>query len=201
MTSHSQFSRRSLLRTMSITLSLLLFATVFASIANAGCGTFDPQQPFTYDVGSNASSVSPRTSFNESGGPAGSIVGMWKVKLISIGNQNHNPPIPDGVLLDFGYSQWHSDGTEFLNSGGRSPATQNYCLGVWKQTGKNAYTLNHFALSYDLTTGALQAKVNIREQIALDLSGDSQTGAFTIDVYAAERTSTTSVATLSASVS
>lgn len=34
----------------------------------------------------------------------------------------------------------------------------------------------------------IQHKVNIREQIALDLSADSQTGAFTIDVYAADGT-------------
>src|SRR5580704_2977875 len=32
--------------------------------------------------------------------------------------------------LQFGYAQFHSDGTEFYNSGGFAPATQNYCLGV-----------------------------------------------------------------------
>src|SRR5215467_13944459 len=47
-----------------------------------------------------------------------SIVGMWKVQFISKGNTTHNPPIPDGAIVDFGYSQWHSDGTEILNSGG-----------------------------------------------------------------------------------
>jgi hypothetical protein len=48
-----------------------------------------------------------------------------------------------------GFSQWHSDGTEILNSS-RPPATSNFCLGVWEKTGPFAYKLNHFALSSDL---------------------------------------------------
>jgi hypothetical protein len=43
--------------------------------------------------------------------------------------------------------------------------------------------LNHFALSYDLTTQNLTAYVNIREQLTLSPSGDSYSGTFTIDVY------------------
>ncbi len=35
-----------------------------------------------------------------------SIVGMWKGQFISQGNTTHNPPVPDGVQLDFGYTQW-----------------------------------------------------------------------------------------------
>ena len=52
-----------------------------------------------------------------------------------------------------------------MNSGGRSPATQNFCLGVWARTGFASYQLNHFALSYDLTTGVLNGKVQIQETI------------------------------------
>jgi len=78
--------------------------------------------------------------------PAGStalIVGMWKITELSMGNTTHVPPIPDGTQIDFGYAQWHSDGTEFYNSGGFAPATQNYCLGVWLQTGNCRYQVNH----------------------------------------------------------
>ena len=102
---------------------------------------------------------------------------------MSKGNSTHNPPIPDGAVVDFGYSQWHGDGTEILNSGGRAPATENFCLGVWGQTGFLAFELNHFALSYDATTGAMNANVNIREQVTLSPSGNMYTGTFTIDVY------------------
>ena len=66
------------------------------------------------------------------------MVGMWAIKFVS-----------QGARTDFGYTVWHSDGTEFLNSGGRAPATQNYCAGVWKQTGWYSHKLKHYALGYD----------------------------------------------------
>jgi hypothetical protein len=121
---------------------------------------------------------------NEARGRAGaSIVGMWNFQLVSEGNTAHHPSIPDGAVIDFGYSQWHSDGTKILNSGGRAPATENFCLGVWGKTGHLAFELNHFALSYDAVTGMLNAKANIREQVTLSPSGDLYSGTFTIDVY------------------
>ena len=95
----------------------------------------------------------------------------------------HNPSIPDGTLLDFGYQQWHSDGTDIINSGGHSPASENFCLGVWGQTGFLTYELNHFPIGYDATTGALANFYNIQEQITLSPSGDSFTGTFTLNVY------------------
>src|SRR6185437_8639120 len=89
----------------------------------------------------------------------------------------------DGAVVDFGYNQWHSDGTEILNSGGHAPASENFCLGVWGQTGYLTYELNHFALSYTPSTGTLANYVNIREQITLSPSGDKYSGPFTIDIY------------------
>jgi hypothetical protein len=116
-------------------------------------------------------------------GSNGSIVGMWKIQFISQGNSSHTPPIPDGAQIDFGYTQLHSDGTELLNSGTHAPATQNFCMGVWGQTGSHTYELNHFALSYNGITGTLSNYVNVREQLTLSPSGDSYSGTFTIDVY------------------
>ena len=55
------------------------------------------------------------------------IVGFWHVKFVSEGSEG----IPDGTEVDAGYSQWHSDGTEIMNSAGRSPITGSFCLGVW----------------------------------------------------------------------
>src|SRR4029077_2486440 len=71
------------------------------------------------------------------------IVGFWRVNLVSKGNSG----IPDGAILDAGFSQWHSDGTEILNSS-RAPETQSFCLGVWKKTAPFHYKLNHFAISW-----------------------------------------------------
>ena len=98
------------------------------------------------------------------------IVGMWSFNMTA------------GAFSDFGYQQWHSDGTELMNSGGRAPATQNFCMGVWKQTAPSRYHLNHFALSYD-SSGVLNAKVNIKEDVTVDASGTTYSGSFTLDVY------------------
>jgi hypothetical protein len=86
-------------------------------------------------------------------------------------------------MIDFGYTQWHSDGTEITNSGGRAPAIENFCLGVWGKTGFNTYELNHFAFNYDAASGAMTGILQVREQVTLPPSGDSFTGTFTVDAY------------------
>jgi hypothetical protein len=166
-------------------LQALAVGTALASTASAGCGDVSSlQPPFQFaqalaaPLALHAMSASSNAMFNTA-----SPIGMWNVQLISLGNGSHNPPIPDGALIDFGYTQWHSDGTEILNSGAHAPATENFCLGVWVRTGMFTYELNHFALSYDATSGALANKVNIREQITLDPSGNQYSGTFTIDIY------------------
>ena len=94
---------------------------------------------------------------------------MWNVQLVR-GNTTHNPPIPDGAVLDFQLTQWHADGTEFTNSGGRAPAIQNICMGVWEKTAHNTYQLNHFAFQYD-TTGTYTGKANILETVTVSPGG------------------------------
>jgi hypothetical protein len=110
-------------------------------------------------------------------------VGMWNIQFISQGNTGHNPPIPDGAQIDFGYTQWHSDGTELMNSGGHTPVTGNWCMGTWVRSGYFSYELNHWALSYDASSQLLAAKINILEQVTLDPSGNEFTGTFTITVF------------------
>ena len=72
---------------------------------------------------------------------------------------------------------------EILNSGGHAPATGNFCLGVWGQTGFLTFELNHFPISYNATTGAIANYIQLREQDTLSPSGDSYNGSFTLDVY------------------
>jgi hypothetical protein len=117
-----------------------------------------------------------------------SIVGFWHVKFVSIGS----PGIRDKTEVDAGYSQWHSDGTEIMNSGGRAPNTGDFCLGVWKKTGERSYKLNHFAAAWDPTigpigpagpAGELIGPANIREEVTLNPDGNQFTGNFTIDQY------------------
>jgi hypothetical protein len=163
---------------------VLAVGTAFASMASAGCGDVTNLQPPFQFAQSQTTAMAVRA--NSSSNPMNDIpspVGMWNIQFISLGNGGHNPPIPDGAQIDFGYNQLHSDGTEILNSGAHMPASQNFCLGVWARSGMFTYEVNHFALSYNTTTGALAAKVNIREQITLDPSGNQYTGTFTINIY------------------
>jgi hypothetical protein len=109
------------------------------------------------------------------------IVGMWSFTMT-----------PTAGPGDFGYQQWHSDGTELMNSGGRPPATENFCMGVWRQVAPSRYHLNHYALSYDPSSGTINARVVIKEDVTLNPTGSSYAGSFTLDVY--DPSGTTAVA-------
>ena len=78
---------------------------------------------------------------------AASIVGLWKIEMLSKSTATNTNPMPDGVLIDFGTVAWHSDGTELLNSGSRNPSDGDFCQGVWAQVGDHLFSLNHQAIS------------------------------------------------------
>jgi hypothetical protein len=146
-------------------ISLIALGTVaVAPAAWAGCGDIPTKQHASWEDSSGG-------LLRPADYGAASIVGMWSVKFIA-----------GGATVDFGYAQWHSDGTELMNSGGRAPSTQNFCMGVWQQTGPSRFHLNHYALSYD-SSGALNARVNIKEDVTVDPKGGTYSGPFTIDVY------------------
>ncbi len=128
------------------------------------------------------------------------IVGLWKFAFTAT--------TPFSGPFDAGYVQWHSDGTELMNSG-RAPTTGSFCMGVWKQTGRSTYKLNHFALSwaFDASTpstgpgtgGAdFVGPTNIREEIIVDKSGNSYKGNFILIQY--EPDGTTVAATITGTV-
>ena len=155
-------------------LAIALHGTVFISKATAQCGysqwsRTDALQPLS------SQEVLSRTAENE--GSDGQIVGFWKFKFLSQGTTG----IPDGAVIDNGFTQWHSDGTEITNSL-RPPATGNFCLGVWQQGGSSSYALNHFALGWDLT-GTFIGPVQIREKVTLNHNASQYSGTFTIDQF------------------
>jgi hypothetical protein len=102
-----------------------------------------------------------------------SIVGLWAFKFMSGATQ-----------VDWGYTAWHSDGTEITNSGGHSPASGNWCLGTWRQSGPQTYHLKHFPLAYDPQSGALVAKIVLTEDVTVAQGGDTFSGTFSIQAYA-----------------
>jgi hypothetical protein len=108
-------------------------------------------------------------------GEAG-IVGMWRFQLVT--------PIPGGgvALVDDGYAQWHSDGTEIQNSGVHAPITSNFCLGVWSQVGPRSYQLNHFPLGWTPDGQSTAVAIQLIEIVKLT-DEDHMTGTFTLKVY------------------
>jgi hypothetical protein len=180
---------RSILKTGAATLGVLVCATVFMQTARADCGSYSgpgqkampssTQRPLLTLVAYRPTTraVAARDDDHD-GDRDAAIVGMWKVELVSEGTTG----IPDGTQIDSGYAQWHSDGTEIMNSG-KAPITSSFCLGVWKRTGESTYKLNHFALSWDPTGTIFVGPANIREYIKVDNQGNSFSGTFTIDQF------------------
>jgi hypothetical protein len=109
-----------------------------------------------------------------------SIVGLWKVEFIALGNTNG---IPDGALIDFGTAQWNEDGTESMVSGGRNPSDGDVCMGAWVQVGRATFKLNHLGLAW--SAGAYVGPGKISETVTLDPSGNSFHGSFSITQYQA----------------
>ncbi|MGA2560338.1 MAG: hypothetical protein ABSF17_11725 [Terracidiphilus sp.] len=121
----------------------LVLALLFVPNANAECGGFTKLSPTHTDWQPQAGSAHlVRAAFSatddERPSASVSIVGMWHVHFVAQGNSG----IPDGTEIDAGYSQWHSDGTEIMNSGGRNPNTGAFCLGVWETSRSGAHPGN-----------------------------------------------------------
>jgi hypothetical protein len=137
---------------LTVALGVIALGTVLAPVARAGCG-FNPGiqpkgslKPMAFVLGSG---LGYQDSTSTAENP---IVGLWRIKVLSQGNQAAG--IPNYTVLDQGFSAWHSDGTEILNSG-RDPVTTNFCLGTWKQIGASSYKLAHYTMSWSgLTTDA-----------------------------------------------
>jgi hypothetical protein len=213
---HAQFSTRNhLTRTtwkIVVVVLAVAFASAFVPVASAKCGPslgvgpssakpmFAPRpqsnvlRPVSYTV-SSAAVVRDDDRAIESDGND-SIVGLWSVTWTSKGNENNPAPFnpPDGAQLDAGYVQWHSDGTEIMNSE-RDPATGSFCMGVWKRSGPSTYKLNHFALSWDATgtscppsaqpgaTGCFEGLTRVHQEVTVDRTGQHYHGTLTIDQY------------------
>jgi hypothetical protein len=157
-------------------LGLVSIGTLLPTVARADCGI----APASWQGRSAIGSDSLRPASDDGGNDP--IVGMWHVTFVAMGNQAPLPP--DGVVVDNGFAQWHSDGTEIMNSS-RSPATQSFCLGVWKRVGSSRYKLNHFAISWDPNADPDHplGPANIREEVVLSSNGRTFSGTFTIDQY------------------
>jgi len=143
--------------------------TVFAARADAQCGVSLNHNQIAFRAALPA--MSERITAQETAAQIGdesTIVGLWDVKFIS-----------DNQVVDEGYDQYHSDGTEILNDT-PPPATGNVCLGVYVKTGGNTLKLRHPSWIYDPTNTMVIGRATILERITLDRGGRTFKGTFTI---------------------
>ena len=153
------------------TLSLLLAVGLLTSMAVAQCpGVPMPKAKLhrqSWEAGGDSASLKLASS---SGDP---IVGLWRVQFLS-----------GGSVIDQGTTQWHSDGTEIMNSS-RNPESQSFCLGVWENVGGSTYKLNHYGISWDQATSTTTplGLGNIRQTVTLAEDGNSFHGTFIINQY------------------
>lgn len=162
-------------------------ALMAAPLANAQCGGLSKAlvKHTAFESTAGQAHLLRAVLTDEEAAAEPSIVGMWHIKFIAEGNQ----AIPDGTEIDAGFSQWHSDGTELMNSGGRAPSTSSFCLGVWAKTGSRTYQLNHYAISWNPTpsaadpTGTILGPARIKETVTLNSAGTEFAGSFTIIQY------------------
>jgi hypothetical protein len=160
-------------KTLAATFAVLLLTLLCAPGSRAQCGSYQkaaiggawfahPGQAMLVEAALNNDDHD-----NEPG-----IVGFWHFKM-SIAGQT----------IDAGDQQWHSDGTEVLNSGGRSPLTGNICFGVWKRAGSYRYKLNHRGIGFDAKGSAVTSVDTIEFDLTLSRDGNSYSGTFTITSY------------------
>ena len=159
----------------------LVSSCLLAATAHAGCG--DSKLKFQRQS-FGGRQADPASLQLVADGPD-SIVGMWHVTFTAWGNQ---PGPPDGTPIDNALVTWHSDGTELMNSA-RPPQDGDFCMGVWKRTGRNSYKLNHFAwLANDTANapggiGNPAGPTRILEEVTVSPDGKHYTGTFTLDAY------------------
>lgn len=161
-------------------------ALAFAVVPGAGaqCGLLNkPIKPMSWSPQYQGALPSLlRTAFGDEGRKPSepSIVGMWHVvftgQTMSGGDYTLPEPFDNSVVV------WHSDGTEIMNSS-RPAQDGNFCLGVWKQTGRLQYFLNHIPWQGNDPNGNPQDGVQLLEQITLSPDGNHYSGTFKFQAY------------------
>jgi hypothetical protein len=176
-------------RMLALAASVFVFGLTTMPSALADCGlTAKLARPASWHPQASGSNLM-NTAFVSADYEGASIVGMWHVTFTS---QGAGSALPNGTPVDDALVVWHSDKTEIMNSK-RPPQDGNFCMGIWEQTGKLCYKLNHFAWfnnNYDPTNpsslsdiGSPAGPVQYVELVTLSADGNHYTGTFTLDAY------------------
>jgi len=127
-----------------------------------------------------------RAAMTDDDRDAESIVGMWHVTFTA--KTSNGTAIP-ATVIDNALAVWHADRTEIMNSV-RPPQDGNFCLGVWEQTGRCSYKLNHFAwfanqFPNDTNNGIGDpvGPSHFVESVTVSPDGNHFSGTFSLDAY------------------
>jgi hypothetical protein len=66
--------------------------------------------------------------------------------------------------------------------------TGSFCMGVWKQTGRRTFSLNHWALAWAADGVTFIGPMNVTEVVTVYGDGDSYKGTFQLTQYDATGT-------------
>ncbi|HTU50346.1 MAG TPA: hypothetical protein VMF56_07110 [Acidobacteriaceae bacterium] len=160
----------------------LAMALLLGQGAQAQCGVSAKMiQPMGWHLqGSGLHPMLHFVDFDEGSNHEPSIVGMWHViftgQTMNGGAYTLPEPLDNSVVI------WHRDGTEIMNSS-RPAQDGNFCLGVWKQTGKREYFLNHIPWQGNDPNGNPEGGAQILEQVTLSSDGNHYSGKFSFQAY------------------
>jgi hypothetical protein len=171
-------------RQWALALGVFALTLVMAPAALATCGGLNP--PVTHPSGLQLqygqAQLLPAAMLKsvDDDGHDVSIVGMWHVvftgQTMNGGAYTLPEPFDNSVVV------WHPDGTEIMNSS-RPAQDGNFCMGVWQQTGKRQYFLNHIPWQGNDPDGNPQDGAQLLEEVTLSPDGNHYSGKFTFQAY------------------
>jgi hypothetical protein len=164
----------------------LTLATAPAALAACGGINPPPAHPSSFQLHDGPLQLMPAALLrddDDNNGP--SIVGMWHVVFTGQTMTGGSYTLPEP--FDNAVAVWHSDGTEIMNSS-RPAQDGNFCLGVWRETGRRQYFLNHIPWQGNDPTGAPTGGAQILEQVTLSPDGNKYSGNFTFQAYGSDGT-------------
>lgn len=158
--------------------SFCLFTISMSSRAFAQCGALPKHVSYPLLRGSGVGKLQLAVATQDGIGDEGRgdyglepIVGLWKLDFED----------PADGYSDKGYSIWHSDHTEYMNST-RPPSVGAVCQGVWERVDRYTYKLNHFALGY-MDGVNLTSVYRFQETVHVNRSGNKFKGEFIIEAF------------------
>ena len=177
-----------------LTLGALALTLATAPAALAVCGGLNPPlaHPSSLQLQYGNAQFMPAALFkgNDDDRDDMSIVGMWHVvftgQTMNGGSYSLPEPFDNSVVV------WHNDGTEIMNSS-RPAQDGNFCLGVWQQTGRRQYFLNHIPWQGNDPMGNPMGGAQILEKITLSSDGNRYSGKFTFQSYDTDGNSTLTI--------